>query len=100
MVVSSTGKYHDYNAPRILTPSSFYSFNTNLIPVFPFHEACYRLLARSLFGDDDVEQIDKDALYSAMSQLLNYLPRSLKLDYGDLVSIEQTWECRSGEEVC
>jgi hypothetical protein len=38
-------------------------------PVFPFHEACYTVLAQTLHNDADISRINKDALYSAMRQI-------------------------------
>ncbi|KAF1958078.1 hypothetical protein CC80DRAFT_592526 [Byssothecium circinans] len=64
---------------------------------FPFHETCYKIFARNLFGEPDFRRIDKDALYSAMEQAIGR-PRSLDLYYGDFDGPEQFWECYQGEE--
>jgi hypothetical protein len=48
---------------------------------------------------DRGNKIDKDLLYSVMTQLANDSRGMLDVDYGDIDGIDQTWECLSGEEV-
>jgi hypothetical protein len=71
--------------------------------VFPFHETCSKVLCRSLFGHENVTEIDKDILYSVLSQLngegYSRLMRKLNVDYGGIEGMEQVWDCISGEEV-
>lgn len=70
--------------------------------MFPFHEACYIVLARALHNDPDTTRIDKDALYTTMiEQDYNYcFLQSLWLDYGHFDWKEQTWPFSAGYEVC
>lgn len=67
------------------------------VTTFPFHEACYRVLAKRL-GYDDPSEIDKYALCAVMRKFNNGV-YTLGLDYAG-VEIEQTWCARQGEEVC
>lgn len=66
------------------------------VTTFPFHEACYTVLAKRL-GYDDPSEIDKHALCAALRKFNNDA-YSLGLDYGG-VETEQNWCCRHGEEV-
>ena len=76
------------------------SVNEDMSPVFPFHEACYQLLARRLFNIPDIRRIDKDTLYSAMSRLYqSEWASTLNLNYGHSNVMEQFWLCILGEEV-
>jgi hypothetical protein len=77
-------EYYCYSAP--------YSFVVE--PAFPFHEACYKVLTRNL-GYEDAEDVDKDALYSAMLQCRNMKngdSNDLDLDYGDDVEPNHFWD--------
>jgi hypothetical protein len=71
--------------------------------VFPFHEICFDVLVQSLFCHENASKIDKDILYSVLSQLNGggSSRRLLKLnvDYGGIEGMEQTWDCISGDEV-
>lgn len=92
--------------------------------MFPFHDACSLVLSRALFGrevgfpdedelfkagdkdpfksDDEntVDTIDKDVLYSVMTQLATEYSTKLNVDYGGIDGNGQNWYCKSGEEVC
>ena len=67
--------------------------------VFPFHEACYTILAKCL-GYKDRRFVDKDTLYLVMEQNSREYGRALNLDYLVLEEPEQMWSCEWGEEVC
>jgi hypothetical protein len=69
-------------------------------PVFPFHEACYTVLAQTLHDDVDISRIDKDALYATMRQINqdDGVCSSLHLDYGHEKHGEQFWISEPGEE--
>jgi hypothetical protein len=77
---------------------SYYSYGTDDPKVFPFHDSCLEVFCRTLFGHEDVRQIDNDILFSAMSQLDGW--RALEVDYGGILGKEQFWDCLPGEEVC
>lgn len=79
-----------------LTPPS-YSFTGPA--AFPFHPCCLSLLTGVLTGSTDVAKVDKDALYSAMSELVTRYGSRLELDYGGINGNDQTWESIPGEEV-
>jgi hypothetical protein len=68
-------------------------------PVFPFHWCCLEILARVLTGSPDVRRIDKDALYSVMSELVGWNKNRLDLDYGSISGCQEEWVCVPGEEV-
>ncbi|KAH7092485.1 hypothetical protein FB567DRAFT_588761 [Paraphoma chrysanthemicola] len=113
--ISGRGRYDDLYDFRIkkagLDPkdnghsehSVFHAYEPNepgeeqQIPTFPFHEECYKLLARRL-GHRNRKDIDKDILYEVMAQLTEPWPRVLALDYGNFDGAEQFWECHAGEE--
>jgi hypothetical protein len=78
-----------------------FSYDSTQSPVFPFHDSCLIVLCRALFGHEDVSELDKDILYAALWQLNgeNDWRGSLKVDYGGIMGMEQTWECIPGEEV-
>ena len=65
---------------------------------FPFHEACYRVLARHM-GYQDPEEINKDILHEVMCEYSEDCLSNLELDFGGLV-VQQFWNCTPGEEVC
>ncbi|KAF2027720.1 hypothetical protein EK21DRAFT_71224 [Setomelanomma holmii] len=67
------------------------------IATFPFHEECYKLLARRL-GYDHRKYIDKDVLYEVMKQNVVELAKNLEFNYGSIEGVEQFWECYAGEE--
>lgn len=67
-----------------------------VLRTFPYHEACYKVLAKRL-GYNDASDIDKHALCNVMRE--HNGAYSLTLDYGGF-DLEQTWACRRGEEVC
>ncbi|KAF7326367.1 putative f-box domain protein [Mycena venus] len=67
---------------------------------YPIHQPCLQLLAKVLCSDENIENLDKDILYHAMSSLHGDLASGLDLDYGQPESeFEQTWGPRSGAEV-
>ncbi|KAF2175171.1 hypothetical protein K469DRAFT_743420 [Zopfia rhizophila CBS 207.26] len=88
----------DPNDPETGNYSCYQSLNANDTPVFPFHEACHKVLARSLTGHDDVEKIDNDILYHVMAQHTSESGTVLNLDYGEIKGLDQCWECILGEE--
>ncbi|KAF2119207.1 hypothetical protein BDV96DRAFT_567199 [Lophiotrema nucula] len=110
--ISGRGTYDDYGRFRVRESSDdpnapdeedglpcFSSYDENALPAFPFHETCYELLARALFGEPDTTRIDKDVLYSIFTPLCDDYARSLdQVDYGGIEGIDQTWECIQGEE--
>lgn len=55
--------------------------------------------ANEMNEDHGVNKIDKDLLYSVMTQLVSNYPRKLDVNYGNINGIDQSWECVSGEEV-
>ena len=76
------------------------SVNEDMCPVFPFHEACYQVLARCLFKVPDIQRINKNTLYSAMSRLYQTEWSSvLNVNYGHTNIAEQFWYSVLGEEV-
>jgi hypothetical protein len=77
----------------------YHDYNEDCLPGYPFHETCYDLLAKRL-GYTDNQQIDKDVLYSVMSQKSGGYGRALDIDYGPIEGAEQYWSCVSGFEVC
>lgn len=108
--ISGLGRYDDYGSFRIKRPgddpndigAEEYDCYTNGgsdsdDPTFPFHEACYRVLARHL-GYKSPSEIDKDVLYEIMRQNSEEWGGVLNLDYGG-PRAEQFWSCQPGEEV-
>jgi hypothetical protein len=77
----------------------YHDYNEECLPGYPFHETCYDLLAKRL-GYTDKQQIDKDVLYSVMSQKSGDFGGALHVDYGSIAGAEQYWSCVSGFEVC
>ena len=69
--------------------------------MFPFHEACYTILARALYNDPDTTRIDKDALYTTiiLHEQVDGRYNSLSLDYGHFDNSEQFWLSNAGYEV-
>ena len=109
--ISGLGQYADYGSFEVnvagddpndphLFEYEVYQLGVGDIeePTFPFHEACYRVLARRLGYDDPVE-INKDVLYTLMREKSG--ERScMMLDYGGMESLGlQFWDCQPGEEV-
>lgn len=109
--ISGRGQYVDYGSFQIkksgenkndpgmdsyecYTASSGDTMN----PTFPFHEACYRVLARHM-GYQDPEEINKDILHEVMCEYSEDCLSNLELDFGGLV-VQQFWNCTPGEEVC
>ncbi|KAK3291519.1 uncharacterized protein B0H64DRAFT_330444 [Chaetomium fimeti] len=66
---------------------------------FPFHPCCFSILTDVLAGSTDVTTIDKDALYSAMCELVTPYASCLRINYGDINGRDQTWVSIPGEEV-
>ncbi|KAF2993586.1 hypothetical protein E8E13_000514 [Curvularia kusanoi] len=66
------------------------------VGTFPFHEACYRMLAERL-GYDNPKEIDKHALLTVMRKYHNSA-YNLGLDYGGVETDDQSWMTRRGEE--
>lgn len=108
--ISGRGRYDDYGNFSVKKPGKhpndsgmsehicFYTYENEEPPAFPFHEACFRVLARSL-GYENPNQVDKDALYIVMGQFCDDYARMLALDYGSEQECGQFWECMAGEEV-
>ncbi|ORY11166.1 hypothetical protein BCR34DRAFT_333826 [Clohesyomyces aquaticus] len=99
--------YGDFNPEHGSDPNDdgtnplpcFVSYDEDVPPAYPFHEACYRLFCHALFGHEDMNQIDKDVMYSTMRSLSGDRDTScLSLDYGGMEGPEHTWYCISGEE--
>lgn len=90
----------DENEPDTDTFPCFYSYDRTRTPAFPFHEVCYKLLCRNIFGHEDISEIDRDIMYGAMRSLAEgeWLS-SLDICYGDISGCEQWWDSVSGEEV-
>ncbi|KAL6236701.1 hypothetical protein BDW75DRAFT_206292 [Aspergillus navahoensis] len=78
--------------------SSYYSYDSEERPVFPFHWSCFELLSRAINPGSGVEDLDKRVLYEVMSKI-NQLG-SLELPCGDIHGNDQDWVCIPGEEVC
>ncbi|KAF1846217.1 uncharacterized protein K460DRAFT_386525 [Cucurbitaria berberidis CBS 394.84] len=107
--ISGRGTYNDYGGFDIKKPgrdpndtgedqhSCFYSYDPNTLPAFPFHEACFDILAKSL-GYDDRSMVNKDVLYTIIAQNLDKYLRAPRLDYGLVQECGQFWECLPGEE--
>jgi hypothetical protein len=75
--------------------------NTVAEPVFPFHEACYRVLTRRL-GYKHPKDINKDALYSVMLECrdqVTFDACTLDLDVGN-AEANNFWCGDMGSEVC
>jgi hypothetical protein len=90
------------NDPNDPHPEEIFMYTTwhrDEILGFPFHEVCYDILAIHL-GYKDRQEIDKDVLYSAMSQNVLDHNSALNIDYGAIEGKEQYWSCESGYEVC
>jgi hypothetical protein len=66
---------------------------------FPFHEACWKVLARVL-GCANWREVDKDVMHGIMAVHKNdrNRRRGLTLDYGLQSPHGQFWECEPGEE--
>ncbi len=68
-------------------------------PAFPFHEACFKILAKCL-GSDDPCAVNKDKIYDIMDRMTDEYGRTLPLNYGPVTYKEQYWSTQPGEEVC
>ena len=66
---------------------------------FPCHGLCLQLLAKVITGKPDSRLLDPEVLYRAMRDDFDAGPYNLNLDYGDISTGEQYWECEAGEEV-
>lgn len=105
--ISGRGRYDDYGSFSVRKPGQdlndpheddltcFHAYNPDQIPCYPFHEECYKILAKVL-GHDKYQAIDKDVLYGVMTAHSN--DYGLDLSYGDINGTEQFWECVPGEE--
>jgi hypothetical protein len=106
--LSGVGHYDDYgyfelrepgSDPHDTNPDMYHCYEDSgewEVLTFPFHEACYRVLAERL-GYDESSEIDTYTLYKVFKQYNNSV-YELGLDYGG-IETEQTWACRRGEEV-
>jgi hypothetical protein len=105
--ISGRGRYDDYGGFRVVTTgrdpndnhegdlTCFHAYNPDEIPCYPFHEECYKILAKVL-GYEKYQAIDKDVLYGVMTAYANN--RGLDLPHGSISGGEQFWECSPGEE--
>lgn len=66
-------------------------------PTYPFHEACYAILAKCS-GFDNIAKIDKDIMYKTAHSLCENGGCCLTVDYG-VDGGEQFWANQPGEEV-
>jgi hypothetical protein len=88
----------DPNDPRPQLYPCYISEGGELdVPTFPFHEACYAVLAKRL-GFEDPADISKDVLYKVAHVLCDGNAECLTLDYG-CRSWSQFWSNPPGEEV-
>jgi hypothetical protein len=106
--LSGVGHYDNYgyfelrepgSDPHDTNPDMYHCYEDSgewEVLTFPFHEACYRVLAERL-GYDESSEIDTYTLYKVFRQYNNSV-YELGLDYGG-IETEQTWACRLGEEV-
>ena len=67
-------------------------------PVFPFHEACFSILARSL-GYENRRMVDKDWMYLVMEKNSKEGSNTLYLDFDVLEEPEFSWRSEPGFEV-
>lgn len=65
--------------------------------VFPFHWSCFEVLCRAILGQTDYKDLDKKALYDAMSSGKTW--DSISLPFGDITGNDQDWQSVPGEEV-
>lgn len=105
--ISGRGRYDDYGSFSVRKPgrdpndnheddlTCYCAYNPDQIPCFPFHEECYKILAKVL-GYERYQAIDKDVLYAVMTAHGD--DRGLDLPYGDINGAEQFWDCIPGEE--
>lgn len=110
---SGRGRYDDYGSfdvrkpgtdpndsgERHLTAYWSYESDGDETCAFPFHEACFEVLARAL-GHKNYKGVDKDVMYGVMSNFVPSYARCLELPYGTVQTMGQFWECLPGEEVC
>lgn len=108
--MSGRGRYDDYGSfsirkrgkdPRdtgMNDHSCFETYDADIPPAYPFHEACFQVLTRRL-GYENPNEVDKDVLYTVMTQFCADYARMLALDYGSEQECGQFWECMPGEEV-
>ncbi|KAF2002070.1 hypothetical protein P154DRAFT_562204 [Amniculicola lignicola CBS 123094] len=108
--MTGEGSYHDYGEFQVEWESDdepggeyecYTSYNSNHVPVYPFHHTCYKILATAISGNPTsiaADIIKNDTLYSVMEALTDAEGgRHLNLDYG-IGGIDQFWRSLSGEE--
>ena len=107
--ISGHGRYDDYGAFHIKAPgrdpndsgeeyhNCYYNFDSDERSSFPFHEECYKILAKAL-GHEQYQRVDKDVLHSVMTANMDQHATCLSLDYGSTHGREQFWENIPGEE--
>ena len=107
--ISGRGRYDDYGSFDVRRPGSdpnddhdrthtcFFAFSPDESSSFPFHEECYRILAKAL-EHKRYQDIDKDVLYGVMAAHTPEYGRALDISYGGISGGEQFWMCISGEE--
>ncbi|KAF1944979.1 hypothetical protein EJ02DRAFT_420029 [Clathrospora elynae] len=107
--ISGRGWYEDFGKFRVLKPgrdpndtgeiflTCFYAYESDEIASFPFHEACFEVLAKTL-GYTSGRMVDKDVLYGVMATNMQDSDRRLSLDYGLVQDFREGWQCVPGEE--
>jgi hypothetical protein len=107
--ISGRGRYSDYGSFDIKKPGTdpndtgeaelnCTSYNEEEHVSFPWHEACFEILAKSL-GCGGWREVDKDLLYWVFKTSMDDERGSLGLEYALESECGQFWECLPGEEV-
>jgi hypothetical protein len=108
--ISGRGRYDDYGSFDIKQPGrdpndtgedclNCTAYTEGEDVSFPFHEACFEILARSL-GYARGREVDRDFMYWVFKARMNNARGSLDLVYGLRSECGQFWENLPGEEVC
>jgi hypothetical protein len=108
--ISGRGRYNDYGSFDIKQPGrdqndtgegclNCTAYTEGEHVSFPFHEACFEILARSL-GYARGREVDRDAMYWVFKARMDDERGSLDLLYGLRSECRQFWENLPGEEVC
>ncbi|OJD38907.1 f-box domain protein [Diplodia corticola] len=110
MYISRPANYEDYGCMRGVESDDpnfpqdsdefqcYRVYDATQTACFPIHEPCLKLLTRVLCGNDNVDNLDKDALYHIISGLMGWgLP---ELNYGEPSQrYDQCWWSNPGEEM-
>ncbi|SPO01668.1 uncharacterized protein DNG_04341 [Cephalotrichum gorgonifer] len=86
---------NDPNQP--VNVESYFSRDSEHTPVFPFHNMCLGVLARTLTGSSNFRELNHDVLYAALSSFVTGF-REWTPDYGGIAGPGQSWESIPGEE--